>query len=85
MATNTGKSYRKGAVKGKSQTYNPVTGQYVKRDTTTGRFEATKKDGSPFKGVTKERVTILVNPNIPRETIAKAQQVVAAALNRHKV
>lgn len=85
MATNTGKSYRKGAVKGKSQTYNPVTGQYVKRDTATGRFEATKKDGSPFKGVTKEKVTILVNPNIPRETMAKAQQVVAAALSLRKV
>lgn len=84
MATNTGKSYRKGAVKGKSQTYNPVTGQYVKRDATTGRFEATKKDGTPFKGVTKEKTSTRVNPNIPRETLDKAQRAVAAVMKRSK-
>jgi hypothetical protein len=84
MATNTGKSYRKGAVKGKSQTYNPVTGQYVKRDAATGRFEATKKDGTPFKGVTKEKKVTPINPNIPKETLTKARQAVAAVMKRRK-
>jgi hypothetical protein len=32
MAKNTGKGYRQGAVGKRSQTYNPKTDQYVKRD-----------------------------------------------------
>lgn len=38
MAKNTGKSYRRGAVDNRSQTYNPVTEQWVKRDAQTGQF-----------------------------------------------
>lgn len=40
MATNppTGDGHRNGAVKGRSQTYNPKTSQYVKRNAETGRF-----------------------------------------------
>lgn len=82
MATNTGKGHRVGAVKGKTQTFNPSTGQYVKRDASTGRFEATKKDGTPFKGVTKEKLTNRVNPNIPRETLDRAQRAVALVMKR---
>jgi hypothetical protein len=52
MAGNTGNGYRKGAVKGKSQTYNPKTKQHVKRDTTSGKFVSSKK--TPYKGVKKE-------------------------------
>jgi len=52
MATNTGESSRKGAVKDRSQTYNPKSKQYVKRDATTGKFMSSKKD--PYKGVTNE-------------------------------
>ena len=33
-----GDGHRNGAVKGRSQTYNPKTEQYVKRDASTGRF-----------------------------------------------
>ena len=33
---------------------NPKTDNWVKRDTTTGRFMDVKQDGTPFKGVTKE-------------------------------
>lgn len=57
MAKNppSGDGHRIGAVKGRSQTYNPTTQQYVKRDTSTGRFMDVKKDGTPFKGVRKER------------------------------
>jgi len=56
MATNkpAGDGHRNGAVRGRSQVYNPVTEQYVKRDTATGRFMDVKQDGTPFKGVRKE-------------------------------
>ncbi len=54
MAKNTGNGYRQGAVRGRSQTYNPNTKSYVKRDTSTGRFMDGKSDGKPFKGVRKE-------------------------------
>lgn len=57
MATNPpkGDGHRNGAVRQRSQTYNPVTEQYVKRDANTGRFMDVKKDGMPFKGVRKEK------------------------------
>lgn len=54
MAKNTGSNYRKGAVKSRSQTYNPKTDTWVKRDSNTGRFMQQKDNGKPFKGVTKE-------------------------------
>lgn len=56
MASNTGKNHRKGAVKGRSQTVNPKTGLYVKRDTSTGEFIGVKIDGKPSKGITKEEI-----------------------------
>lgn len=57
MAKNppTGDGHRKGAVRKRSQTQNPKTGKWVKRDTDTGRFIDQKKDGTPFKGVRRER------------------------------
>ena len=54
MAKNTGEGYRKGSVRDRSQVQNPKTGQWVKRDTDTGRFMDVKQDGEPFKGVAKE-------------------------------
>lgn len=51
----TGDNRRIGAVKERSQTYNPITDQWVKRDTTTGKFMDVKSDGKPFKGVRKEK------------------------------
>lgn len=57
MATNppTGDGHRKGAVRERSQVYNPTTEQWVKRDSNTGRFMDVKQDGGPFKGVRKEK------------------------------
>ncbi|GAB3920231.1 hypothetical protein [Mucilaginibacter myungsuensis] len=57
MATNgkSGDGHRNGAVRDRSQTFNPNTQQWVKRDTETGRFMDVKKDGDPFKGVRKEK------------------------------
>jgi len=57
MATNPpkGDGHRHGAVRDRSQVQTPVTGNWTKRDTETGRFMDQKKDGKPFKGVTKEK------------------------------
>jgi hypothetical protein len=55
MAKNTGNNYRQGAVKGRSQTYNPQNGTYIKRSSETGQFMDVKSNGTPFKGVTKEK------------------------------
>jgi hypothetical protein len=56
MATNppTGDGHRKGMVRKRSQTQTP-SGHYVKRDADTGRFMDVKSDGTPFKGVRKEK------------------------------
>lgn len=57
MATNPpyGDNHRNGAVKERSQTYNPKSDKWVKRDTVTGKFMDVKQDGTPFKGVRKEK------------------------------
>lgn len=54
MAKNTGRGSRQGAVKSRSQ-LKTTSGTWVKRDTSTGRFEAAKKDGGKFKGVRREK------------------------------
>ena len=57
MATNgkPGDNRRHGAVKDRSQTFNPTINHWVKRDTETGKFIDVKLDETPFKGVSKER------------------------------
>lgn len=57
MATNPpkGDGHRNGAVTKRSQTFNPKTEKWVKRDADTGRFMDVKQDGTPFKGVRKEK------------------------------
>ena len=57
MATNPpkGDGHRNGAVRDPSQTHNPQTDQWVKRDSDTGRFMDVKQDKMPFKGVRKEK------------------------------
>lgn len=54
MAKNTGNGSRIGSVNDRTQTFNPKTGNYVKRDTDTGLFIDQKSGGTPFKGVAKE-------------------------------
>jgi hypothetical protein len=59
MAKNTGKDYRKGSVDNRTQTDNPKTDEWVKRNETPGsskkgEFMDVKEDGKPFKGVAKE-------------------------------
>lgn len=48
MAKNTGNGYRRGAVDKRSQTYNPVTEQWVKRNAENGQFMDVKQNGQPF-------------------------------------
>ncbi len=57
MAKNkpVGDGRRVGAVRKRSQTQNPKTGRWVKRDSETGRFVDQKADKKPFKGVRKEK------------------------------
>lgn len=57
MATNppTGDGHRNGAIRQRSQVQNPVNNNWTKRDTETGRFIDQKSDGTPFKGVRKEK------------------------------
>ncbi|WP_305840060.1 hypothetical protein [Photobacterium leiognathi] len=56
MATNgqSGDNRRHGMVRERSQTQMP-SGHWVKRDANTGRFMDVKQDGTPFKGVRKEK------------------------------
>lgn len=58
MAVNKpyGDNARVGAVKDRSQVYNPKTDKWVKRDSQTGKFMDVKTaDNKPFKGVRKEK------------------------------
>ncbi len=57
MAKNppTGDGQRIGAVKNRSQSYNPVNKRWTKRDPGTGKFIDQKADTKPFKGVRKEK------------------------------
>jgi len=84
MATNSGKDSRKGAIKGRTQVFNPSTGNYVKRDTSTGKFIDVKSDGKPFKGVRKEAVKIQSNPNVKKETASKSERAVINLKNRKR-
>jgi len=57
MAKNppTGDGHRIGAVRNRSQVFNPKTKRWTKRDSETGRFMDQKQDEQPFKGVRKEK------------------------------
>jgi len=57
MAVNkpTGDNARKGAVRDRSQVFNPQNERYVKRNDDTGRFMDVKSNHEKFKGVRKEK------------------------------
>jgi hypothetical protein len=56
MAKNApiGDNARRGAVRDRSQVFNPNNQVWTKRDTGNGQFMDQKKDGESFKGVRKE-------------------------------
>ncbi|MFN0177007.1 MAG: hypothetical protein ACKVU0_20365 [Saprospiraceae bacterium] len=70
------KSSRKPVLKGFSQVFNPATGNYLKRDTETGKFIEVKKDGKPFEGIPKEKAIVLFNPSISKEPASKAEEAI---------
>lgn len=57
MATNPpkGDGHRQGAVRDRSQVYNPKNETWTKRDKDTGQFMDQKADRKPFKGVRREK------------------------------
>lgn len=58
MAVNKpyGDNARVGAVKDRTQVYNPKTDKWVKRDSQTGKFMDMKtSNNAPFKGVRREK------------------------------
>ncbi len=57
MATNPpkGDNRRQGAVKKRSQVFNPKNQRFVKRNTENGQFMDQKFDNKPFKGVRREK------------------------------
>jgi hypothetical protein len=55
MAKNTGRGFRLGSVRGRSQVLNPLTRTWVKRDDSTGRFVDNKTSGGRFKGIRREK------------------------------
>ena len=50
-----GDNHRVGAVRDRSQVFNPHTDRWVKRDAETGRFLDQKADKDRFKGVRREK------------------------------
>ena len=54
MAKNTGNGFRHGSVDDRTQFQAP-NGNFVKRDTDTGRFMDQKTGGGAFKGVAHEK------------------------------
>jgi hypothetical protein len=53
MGKNTGDSYRRGAVTGRTQ-FQHANGDWQKRDERSGQFMEHKESSGPFKGVAKE-------------------------------
>ena len=50
-----GDNHGQGAVRERSQVYNPRNDHWVKRDINNGQFIDQKADKEPFKGVRKEK------------------------------
>lgn len=50
-----GDNARVGAVRDRSQVFNPANQVWTKRDAGSGRFMDQKANGAPFKGVRKEK------------------------------
>ena len=81
MATNKAIGSRKEAVKGKSQLFNPSTGNYIKRDSKTGMFLDVKSDGRAFKDVRKEVSVVKANPSVKKSVAKKAEKAVIKVKN----
>ncbi len=65
-----------------SQVYNPVTGNYVKRDLASGKFIGVKSDGKAFKGVARESQITNIGISISKDVAQKAEESVIKTINR---
>lgn len=54
MAKNSGQDYRRGSVDSRTQSKNPLNGNWTKRETSSGQFISQKSGGQPYKGVARE-------------------------------
>ena len=82
MARNTGENYRKGAVKERSQVFNPSTGNWIKRDTVSGQFLEVKRS-EPFKGVRKESQSrVRSHPLVSKSLARKVEKAVLSVKNK---
>jgi hypothetical protein len=52
-----GDGHRNGAIKNRDQVFNPKNKKWVKRDA-EGKFMDVKENGTPFKGVRKNKFKI---------------------------
>ena len=50
-----GDGRRQGAIRNRSQVFNPQNEKWVERNTENGQFKNVKSDPLPFKGVRKEK------------------------------
>lgn len=84
MAKNekAGDGQRNGAVKDRSQVYNPVTGNYVKRDASSGKFIDVKSDGKAFRGIRTESRITKAGVSVLKSVALKAEQSVIKTLNK---
>ena len=84
MATNTGKGHRQGAVKGKRAMADLGLEPQTKKSTDMKSTKTPRPESAAPKAVTKEKRTILFNPNIPQATLIKAQRAVQAVMSRRQ-
>lgn len=78
MATNTGKGFRRGAVRNRTQVENKRTRDFVKRNEDKGskqdgKFMDNKTDHTPFKGVAKEKDQRRTSASRRRSTAARSK------------
>ena len=57
MGKNTGEGYRQGQLTDRKQIFNQKTGQFIKIDTSTGKFMSSKD--TPYKGIRRIKWLIL--------------------------
>ena len=72
-----------GSIKESTQVFNPATGHYIKRDSSTGQLEV-KSDGKKFKGVKVVKTIIKANPSVKKSTAKKAEDAIIKEMNKKK-
>lgn len=73
---------RSGKIGAATQIYNPATGNYIKRDSKSGKLTEVKSDGTAFKGLTKEVQKTHLGFSISKSVADKAESAVIKTLNR---